>query len=138
MKFNKSKCWVFHLGWDNLGYTYKLGDERLESSPVERGLGVWVYGKLSMSQQCALAAKKASRILGCVKQVIVPLHAALMQPHLKYCVQFCVPQQKKDIELFECVQRRVTQTVKGLEGKTYEEWPRVTWLVQLGEEKAEG
>jgi len=31
MKYNK--CWILHLGWDNPGYTHKVGDERLESSP---------------------------------------------------------------------------------------------------------
>ncbi|KAK4830736.1 LOW QUALITY PROTEIN: hypothetical protein QYF61_013186 [Mycteria americana] len=39
MKCDKSKCRILHLGQGNPGSTYKLGDERLESSPVERGLG---------------------------------------------------------------------------------------------------
>lgn len=39
MKFNKSKCWILYLGWHNSGYTYKLGDKRLENSLAERDLG---------------------------------------------------------------------------------------------------
>lgn len=30
-----------HLGQDNPGYTYNLGDEKLECSTMERDLGVW-------------------------------------------------------------------------------------------------
>ncbi|KAK4813849.1 hypothetical protein QYF61_001947 [Mycteria americana] len=86
MKFIRSKCWILHLGRGNPGYMYKLGDERLESSSMGRDLGVWVDGKLNMSQQCALAAKRANHVLGCIKHsiasrsrdVTVPLYAALV------------------------------------------------------------
>ena len=73
--------------------------EPLESSPVERDVGVWVDGRLNRSQECALAAKRASRVLGCMKpsmasrlrEVIVPLYTALVPPHLEFCVQFWAP-----------------------------------------------
>jgi len=64
MKFNKSKCWILHLGWSNGGYKYELGEEWLENSPAESNQGVLVSSGLSRSQQSVLAAKRANPILG--------------------------------------------------------------------------
>jgi len=83
MKFSKAKCKVLHLGQGNLKQRYKLGGEWLESSP-EDDLRVSVDERFNISQQCALAAQKASCILGCIKgSMILPLYSALMRPHVE-------------------------------------------------------
>ena len=114
MRFSRAKRKVWHLGCRNPRHLYSLGEELPESSPAEKDLGVLLGETLTMSQQGALVAWKASGILGSIsrgvasrdREGIVPLCSALLRPHLQYCVQVWGPQYNKGRELLERVQRR--------------------------------
>lgn len=97
----------------------------MESRPAERDLGVLGDSRFSVSQPCALTAKRANLILECIKhsitseskEVIIPLYSALVWPHLECCVQFQALPFRKDVKALEHIQGRTTKLVKDRAGR---------------------
>jgi hypothetical protein len=123
MPFNISKCKVMHFGHNNQAAAYNIDGNDLATVTNELDLGVIVKNDLSVSLQCAKVVKTANRIIGLIKRtftsrdekVLLPLYKSLVRPHLEYCVQAWCPHLKKDIDLIENVQHRMTKLINGVQ-----------------------
>jgi len=65
--------------------------------------------------------------------MIMPLYSAQVRPLLEYCVQMWSPHYRRVMHLLECVLRRATEMIEGMEHLSYED--RLRELGQLSLEK---
>jgi len=138
LKFNADKCKVMHLGRSNKAYQYTMKsktpdnvEERkiLDSTEVEKDLGVHVDNQLKFNQHAATAVKKANRILGVIKRAFTNrdgdamsrLFKTLVRPHLEYANCIWGPTRKGDSDMIESVQRRATRLIPEIQHLPYEE-----------------
>ena len=60
---------------------------------------------------------KLDLVLYQIKYIII----IIVRPHLEYCIQAWRPHLKKDIDMFERIQRRATKMIPELRDLSYEE-----------------
>jgi len=68
--------------------------------------------------------------------MILPIYSVLVRHHLRYCLQMWSPQYRRNMNLLECIQRRATKIIQGIEYLSYEDMLRELGLSSL--EKALG
>jgi ribonuclease P/MRP protein subunit RPP40 len=146
MLFNVDKCKVMHVGYNNPKAEYKMEEGVLQRICEEMDLGIIVQDNLKCAGQCAKVVKTANRVMGMIKRtfgnfsrsIIVKLYKSLIRPPLEYAIQAWWPHLKKDIDLIESVQRRVTRLVVGSKGKEYEDRLQMLGLKTLETRRIRG
>jgi len=113
--------------------TRLASDKSWDGMPVFEGLcevvqsAPWCAEYAGACLKCLYTNAHSMRNKQVEREARVPLRTGVIPPQ----VLISVPPYRKEIKLSECVQRRATKMVKGLEGKTYEEWLRSLGLFSL-------
>ena len=150
LRFNASKCKVMHLGNQKEPHIYSMSSNNtpiaLETTRVEKDLGVYVDAGLTFEEHVQTQTTKANKLLGMIQrtftyldQVSLPLlYKAIISPHLEYCNSVWNPKWKKELEALEAVQHRATRLIPGLREKEYEERLKALSLPTLFYRRARG
>jgi len=83
---------VMHLGGDrNIQYSYSMKSAKLETTALEKNLGVWISNSMKAVEHVARAVSKANQILGQIGRpftfmdcrLMRQYYTSLMWPHLE-------------------------------------------------------
>ena len=124
LKFNESKCKVMHIGRSNPLYDYQLNAKTLETTAVEKDLGVHVTPDWKSEVHVAKVAAKANSMVGRINRsfeymdvgMFKAIYPSMIRSHMEHAVQAWSPHLQKDRNLLESVQRRATKLVDSLKG----------------------
>ena len=129
MEFNNKKCKIMHIGKNNPKFEYKMDNDTLDSTSIEKDIGVHITSDLKPTKHCEIAANKARAVLGQIsksfhfrdRKVFVRLYKTYVRPHLEFSVSVWNPYSVQDIRTIENIQIRAVNMVSGLTGKSYSE-----------------
>ena len=143
MEFNIKKCKIMHLGHNNPGHIFTMKNQQLETTEIERDIGVNVSNSLKPSLQCAQAAKTAQSVLSQIsrafhyrdRHTFKKLYVQYVRPHLEFAVTSWSHWLEADKTCLEKIQQRAVSMISGLKGATYEEKLKEIGLTTLEERR---
>ena len=131
----------------NSDVNYKMGDTILGTTIKEKDIGITISADMKVSEQYRIAASKGNQIIGLIrrnisyykeKELVIPLHKAIVRPHLEYCIQAWRPFRKKDIDALKRIQRRATKMIPELRDLSYEDRLKECGLTTLKTRRLRG
>jgi hypothetical protein len=122
MAFNVQKCHMMHVGRNNPLAEYSMNGVKLDTTEMERDVGVVVCSDLKQAEQCKKAARTAAAVLGQIHRAFhyrdhhtyMNLYKHYVRPHLEFAAPAWSPWNRGDIACLEKVQERAVKAVSGL------------------------
>jgi hypothetical protein len=146
IKLNSEKCFVMHFGKQNSKVKYFLENREIQTTVLEKDLGIWLSSDLKWKVQCEKASQKANNMLGILKRTFINrnpllwknLYTTYIRPNMEYAITVWNPSCKKDIQTLEKIQRRSTRVAHCLKDLNYEERCAHLNLQKLTERRIRG
>ena len=152
MRLNYDKCKVMHIGSMNKRAKYVMQDKEtqrahvLQSTELEKDLGVFISSDLKNYEQAKSASSKAMQMFGMLKSTFTnrdtdiwkKLYLTYIRPHLEFAAPVWNPYRVKDEELLEKVQHRATKVSFAMRGVPYEERCKRLGLTSLVDRRIRG
>jgi len=139
LKFNVSKCFIFHLGPNHSYGNYFLDGDQILPNNIVRDLGVTMDCLLKFHEHTNLTVAKANRVLGLIRKtfnckepdIITKLFKSLVRPILEYGNLIWGPHYVVDQQAIEGVQRRATKLISSICHYPYSERLQILNLPSL-------
>ena len=129
LKFNTSKCCIFHFGRPNIKSPYKIKDMLLQNKHQEKDLGILFTDNFKFNDHMNMTIKKANRQLCTIARVlkhknpkiIVLLYKSFVRPFLEYNSIIWSPYTNTYVQKFEKIQEKMCNLMNGMRSLSYQQ-----------------
>ena len=139
LKFNVSKCFIFHLGPDHPFGNYYLDGIQVSPTNIVKDMGVTIDSLLKFHEHTNLNISKANRVLRLIRKtfqcreqdMVTRLLKSLIRPILEYGNLLWGPFYSTDQQAIEGVQRCATKLITSIGHLSYPEGFQILNLPSL-------